>query len=130
MSGRPGAITPPRHVRSAVTTAAVNAGAYEVRTRETGYSTTTAELAEEGKCRLSGLVRTTSVAPGGIVCTSGTGGVYPSDLIIGVVEEVKNDTTNISSYAVISTQIDFSELRDVFIITSFRGMGVTAKAGG
>ena len=109
---------------------AVNAGAYEVRTRETGYSTTTAELAEEGKCRLSGLVRTTSVAPGGIVCTSGTGGVYPSDLIIGVVEEVKNDTTNISSYAVISTQIDFSELRDVFVITSFRGMGVTAKTGG
>ncbi|HBL41588.1 MAG TPA: hypothetical protein DDY98_08575 [Ruminococcaceae bacterium] len=108
----------------------VNAGAYEVRTRETGYSTTTAELAAQGKCRLSGLVRTTSVAPGGIVCTSGTGGIYPADLIIGVVDEVKNDTTNISSYAVISTQVDFSELRDVFVITSFRGMGVSTKIGG
>lgn len=109
---------------------AVNAGAYEVRTRETGYSTTTDELAAEGKCRLSGLERNTSVAPGGIVCTSGTGGVYPPDLIIGVVDEVKNDTTNISSYAVISIPVDFADLRDVFVITSFRGMGVSTKLGG
>lgn len=101
----------------------VNVSAYEVRTRESGYSTTTAELSKDGKCRLSGLVRTTAIAPGGIVCTSGVGGIYPADLIIGVVGEVKNDTTNISSYAVIDTQVDFKELRDVFIITSFRGMG-------
>lgn len=102
----------------------VNVGAYEVRTRESGYSTTTVDLAKEGKCCLSGLVRTTAIAPGGIVCTSGVGGIYPADLIVGTVEEVRNDTTNISSYAVINTQVDFTQLRDVFIITSFKGMGV------
>ncbi len=102
----------------------VNVSAYEVRTRESGYSTTTVDLAKEGKCSLSGLVRTTAIAPGGIVCTSGVGGIYPADLIIGTVEEVRNDTTNISSYAVINTQVDFAQLRDVFIITSFKGMGV------
>ncbi len=102
----------------------VNVSAYEVRTREAGYSTTKVDLAKEGKCCLSGLVRTTAIAPGGIVCTSGVGGIYPADLIIGTVEEVRNDTTNISSYAVINTQVDFSQLRDVFIITSFKGMGV------
>lgn len=102
----------------------VNVSAYEVRTRESGYSTTTVDLAKEGKCCLSGLVRTTAIAPGGIVCTSGVGGIYPADLIVGTVEEVKNDTTNISSYAVIKTQVDFTQLRDVFIITAFKGMGV------
>lgn len=102
----------------------VNVSAYEVRTRESGYSTTTVDLAKEGKCCLSGLVRTTAIAPGGIVCTSGVGGIYPADLIVGTVEEVRNDTTNISSYAVIKTQVDFAQLRDVFIITSFKGMGV------
>lgn len=102
----------------------VNVSAYEVRTRESGYSTTTVDLAKEGKCSLSGLVRTTAIAPGGIVCTSGVGGIYPADLIVGTVEEVKNDTTNISSYAVIKTQVDFTQLRDVFIITAFKGMGV------
>ncbi|MBR6634288.1 MAG: rod shape-determining protein MreC, partial [Clostridia bacterium] len=65
-----------------------------------------------------------AIAPGGIVCTSGVGGIYPADLIVGTVEEVKNDTTNISSYAVINTQVDFTQLRDVFIITQFKGMGV------
>lgn len=102
----------------------VNVSAYEVRTRESGYSNTTVDLAKEGKCCLAGLVRTTAIAPGGIVCTSGVGGIYPADLIVGTVEEVRNDTTNISSYAVIRTQVDFAQLRDVFIITSFKGMGV------
>ena len=102
----------------------VNVSAYEVRTRETGYSTTTVELAANNQCCLSGLVRSTAIAPGGIVCTSGVGGVYPADLIIGTVSEIKDDTTNISSYAVIDTQVDFSQLRDVFVITYFKGMGV------
>ena len=102
----------------------VNVSAYEVRTRESGYSTTTVELAANGQCCLSGLVRSTAIAPGGIVCTSGVGGVYPADLIIGTVSEIKDDTTNISSYAVIDTQVDFSQLRDVFVITYFKGMGV------
>ena len=102
----------------------VNVSAYEVRTRETGYSTTTVELAKNNQCCLSGLVRSTAIAPGGIVCTSGVGGVYPADLIIGTVSEIKDDTTNISSYAVIDTQVDFSQLRDVFVITYFKGMGV------
>ena len=102
----------------------VNVSADEVRTRESSFVTTNAELAKKGPCCLSGLVRSTSIAPGGIVCTSGVGGIYPADLIIGVVEEVKNDTTNISSYAVINSQVDFEQLRDVFVITEFRGMGV------
>ncbi len=102
----------------------VNVSAYEVRTRESGYSTTTVDLAAKNQCCLSGLVRSTAIAPGGIVCTSGIGGVYPADLIIGTVSEIKDDKTNISSYAVIDTQVDFSQLRDVFIITHFKGMGV------
>ncbi len=102
----------------------VSVSAYEVRTREASYVDTTYELAKNGQCRLAGLVRSTSVAPGGIVCTSGNGGKYPADLIIGVVGEVKDDTTNISAYAVVNTQVDFSQLRDVFVITDFRGMGV------
>lgn len=102
----------------------VNVSAYEVRTRESGYSTTTVDLAAQNKCCLSGLVRSTAIAPGGIVCTSGIGGVYPADLIVGTVSEIKDDTTNISAYAVIDTQVDFSQLRDVFVITYFKGMGV------
>ncbi len=108
----------------------VNVSAYEVRTRESGYATTSIELAQQGKCYLSGLVRSTAIAPGGIVCTSGVGGIYPADLILGTVEEVKDDTASISSYAVVKPDVDFSQLMDVFIITEFRGMGVGDSAGG
>lgn len=103
----------------------VNVSAYEVRTREQGFSTTTVELSQNGLCRLSGLVKTTAVAPGGIICTSGVGGIYPSDLIVGIVTEVLDDTHDISSYAVFESQVNFKELRDVFIITDFTGAGAS-----
>ncbi len=103
----------------------VNVSAYEVRTREQGFATTDAKLSADGLCRLSGLVRSTSVAAGGVVCTSGIGGIYPADLIIGIVREVRDDTRDISSYAVFEPQVDIPSLRDVFIITEFRGQGVS-----
>lgn len=102
----------------------VNVSAYETRTGDSGYVKTDIALSKNGQCALSGLKRDTAIAPEGIVCTSGVGGIYPADLIIGIVEEVKNDTTNISSYAVINSPVDFANLRDVFVITDFRGMGV------
>ncbi|MCR5484182.1 MAG: rod shape-determining protein MreC [Clostridiales bacterium] len=97
----------------------VNISAYEVRTRESGFVETAAVDVRNGQCRLSGLKRSTQIAPGGIVCTSGTGGIYPRDLLIGEVKEIKEADENISAYAVIKPFTDIEELIDVFIITSF-----------
>lgn len=101
----------------------VNISAYEVRSREDAYISNTAELSVTGLCRLSGLSRATAVLPGGIVCTSGVGGVYPRDLIIGTVKEVKDQETDLSSYAVIEPGVDFSKIIDIAVITSFMGQG-------
>ena len=97
----------------------VNISAYETRTRESGYVETDSSMAKDGLCRLSGIERTTQIAPGGMVCTSGTGGIYPKDLMIGKVTEIADATENISSYAVIKPYVDFSKLIDLFIITGF-----------
>ncbi len=105
----------------------VKISAYEVRTRETGFTTTTSELTREQLCRLSGLDRNTSIATGGIVCTSGVGGIYPRDLILGTVKEVKNDSHDISSYATIVPGFNISKLEDVLVITDFEGQGVTVS---
>lgn len=99
----------------------VNVSAYEVRTREQGFATSTIELSKEGLARLSGLERSTAIAPEGIVCTSGVGGIYPRDLIIGTVREVLNDEHDISSYAVLEPGADIAHLQDVFVITDFEG---------
>ena len=101
----------------------VNIGAYEVRSREDGYIENTARLALSEFCCLAGLERTTAVLPGGLVCTSGVGGVFPRDLIIGTVTELGDRETDISSYAVVKPEVDFAGLIDVFVITSFLGQG-------
>jgi rod shape-determining protein MreC len=68
---------------------------------------------------LSGLDGNTVVTSGGIVCTSGIGGIYPRGLIIGTVTNVEADEANVSSNAIVKPDIDITTLQDVFIITDF-----------
>ena len=101
----------------------VHVSAYEVRSREEGIVSGETALAADGLCRLSGLSRDTAVAEGGIVCTAGVGGVYPRDLILGSVREVVDETTDVSTYAVLEPGIDFHELTDAFVLIDFAGKG-------
>ena len=71
----------------------VNIGALESATREYGYVSGDAALYKDGLCKLSGLDASTSVVGGGVVCTSGAGGVFPDGLLIGQVKAVHNDNT-------------------------------------
>ncbi len=104
----------------------VNISAIEVKTRETAYITTTIEFSGKGNCILSGLERTTGVTPGGIILTSGIGGLYPKGLIIGTVSEVCESNYDLSNYAVIEPGVNIKELEDVFVITDFEGQGIEA----
>lgn len=101
----------------------VSAAAYEIRSGETGYTQTTTKLGVEGLIKLSGLSRSTAVAPGGIVCTSGVGGVFPRGLIIGTVTVVEKEEGDISYYAEVKPEIEISEVQDAFVITDFEGKG-------
>lgn len=105
----------------------VSVSVYEVRTRETGYVSNNSTLAGSGLVKVTGLNRKTSVTAGGVVCTSGVGGVFPRDLIIGTVKEVKDDEHNISSYLVVEPGNDIKDIENVLIITSFDGQGVTGS---
>lgn len=99
----------------------INVSSYEVRTRDLGYVTTTVALAEEGLCHMPGLSASTAVTVGGIVCTSGVGGIYPRELIIGNVIDVADGTVDISASAIIRPGVDFSQITDVLVITDFNG---------
>ncbi len=99
----------------------INISCYEVRSREDGYTENTSLLALGGLSKFTGLTRSTSVQAGGIVCTSGVGGKFPRDLIIGTVKEVKDSETDISTYATIEPGVNVQNLIDVFVITDFLG---------
>ena len=104
----------------------VNIGAFESGTREYGYVSGAEDLYNDGLCKLYGLDSSTSIVSGGIVCTSGAGGVFPDGLIIGEVAAVKNDDVSASYYAEVKPFMDPSEISDVFVITSFEGQGETS----
>lgn len=99
----------------------VSVSVYEIRTREDCYTVSDAALAKAGLIRISGLSRSTPVVPGGIICTSGSGGVFPKDLIVGTVSEVVNEETDISAYASVKPGVDSREITDIFVITYFNG---------
>ena len=114
-------VTPTQCTVSTILNPKVNVSAYEVRTRDMGFVTSTVALSKEGHCLMPGLSSSTAVTVGGIVCTSGVGGIFPRDLIIGNIVDVVDGTVDISASAIIEPGVDFSEITDVFIITDFDG---------
>ena len=101
----------------------VNIGALESGTREYGSISGDGSFFKDGLCKLSGLDASTSVVGGGIVCTSGAGGVFPDGLLIGEVVSVYDDDVSAGFYASVKPFADLSKISDVFVITSFEGQG-------
>ncbi len=106
----------------------VNVGATESKTRESGFVTTDAHYAENGRCLLRGLERSTQIMPGALVITSGVGGLYPKGLLIGTALQVLESDVDLTAYAVLEPAVDYAALEDVFVITDFKGQGTEQPA--
>ena len=76
-------------------------------------------LMGEGKLKLTFLPENSQLMSGDLVTTSGRGGVYPSGIVAGHVEEVRTDASGIGQYAVIAPETDLDNLKQVFIIKDF-----------
>lgn len=108
----------------------VKVGAYDTRTDDSGIVSGSAKLAKNGQCRLNNLTRDCTVAIGDNIITSGGGGIFPEGLMIGSVNTMGQDSGDITSYAVIDTAVDFDNLRNVMVITSFEGQTTIEKRSG
>ena len=76
-------------------------------------------LMSEGKLKLSYLPENSELISGDLVTTSGRGGVYPSGLVAGHVEEVRTEASGMTQYAVIVPETDLDGLKQVFVIKDF-----------
>lgn len=112
-------VNPTSAVVRSISDPSVNVAAYEIRTGELGYVSSSYDTAVNGGCRLSGLDKSTGISKGGIVCTSGTGGIFPKDLIIGTVSAVEQSSTDLTSYATLNLAVDSKDIHDCFVITAF-----------
>ncbi len=98
-------------------------GAIAKETGESGVISSDIQFANSGKVRLNYLTRDTQVQPGAIITTSGTGGMFPGDLLIGRVDSVERSNTDSSFYAIVTPYVDVKTVSDVFVITDFDGKG-------
>ena len=95
-------------------------GALDNRTNDSGIISGSIEIAKKGQTKFYNLARSCSVAVGDYVITSGEG-VFPAGLLIGTINSIGNDRYNTSLFATVEPFADIDEIRDVMVITDFKG---------
>lgn len=96
-----------------------NAAGVISRTRENGIITGSADYAADGQCVLTNLDRATEARKGDQVITTGLGGLFPANLLVGTVQEVVPEQSGKSSSAVILPGADPRTVKHVFIVTEY-----------
>lgn len=64
------------------------------------------------------------LSPGEILLTSGLGGNFPSDILVGQVVEVKKSEAQLFQTAIVQPAIDFATLRAVLVIRNFATINI------
>ena len=99
--------------------ASTSIGACIERTGALGLVEGNFALASNGICRITYLPADADVRVGDRVVTSGTGGIYPRDLVIGYVTEVIPDEFSRTLTATVRPAAVLDDLDRVMIITSY-----------
>ncbi|MBQ6877306.1 MAG: rod shape-determining protein MreC [Oscillospiraceae bacterium] len=108
------------HVRT-ILDISVEAGVYDTSTRDSGIVTGDIKLSAERLCKLKFLPIDSGIANGNLIATSGIGGVFPKDLVVGTVRSIEVDSSGLSLTAVIEPAADIENVTDVLVIKSFNG---------
>lgn len=97
----------------------VSVGAIISRTRDSGLAGGDVVYAKDKQCTMTLIARDTLASRGDTVITTGLGGVFPKNLIIGTVEDILPETSGTSMYAVIEPVEDVESIKMVMVITEF-----------
>ena len=65
-----------------------------------------------------------SILPGDLVLTSGLGGSYPSNILVGQVSGIRSRDQDIFQRATLQPVVDFSQLDIVLVITNFKPVDI------
>lgn len=104
---------------STVVDATIEMGGLITRTSSAGILKGDFALMTEGRLKLSYLPEEVDFIAGDEVVTSGMGGVYPSGLLVGYVEEIHSEPSGMARYAAVTPAVTLSDLIEVFVITDF-----------
>ncbi|HEY9814964.1 MAG TPA: rod shape-determining protein MreC, partial [Candidatus Obscuribacterales bacterium] len=78
-----------------------------------------------GEVGLEFIPQDAAIEPGDLVLTSGLGGNYPDNLLIGQVTGVRKRPFELYQTATVQPVVDFSKLNIVLVVTNFRPVDVS-----
>lgn len=98
-------------------------GALDKITRDSGVVTGSVNYADNNQTAFTKISASNTIKPGDIIVTTGISGIYPANLVVGQVKELKYDEFDTSLYAVVEPYENIKSVTDVVIITGFTGQG-------
>ena len=78
-----------------------------------------------GEIVLNMISQNATVQAGDLVMTSGLGGNYPANIVIGQVVTIRNEASSLFQSASIQPAVDFSQLEIVLVITNFQPIEIS-----
>ena len=106
-------------------------GAIDSRTLDSGIITGNSLYSDENLTTLTAISADHSIQVGDILVSSGLSGIYPSNLVLGEVIELKIDPYDTTTLAVVRPFEDIRTVSDVVVVTDFTGKGeVQTPEGG
>lgn len=78
-----------------------------------------------GEIELDMISKNATIQPGELVLTSGLGGKYPANLVIGQVVTIRSEAYSLFQSASVQPAVDFSQLEIVLIIMNFQPEDIT-----
>ncbi|HEX8991798.1 MAG TPA: rod shape-determining protein MreC [Anaerolineales bacterium] len=78
-----------------------------------------------GDVSLNLISQDATVNPGDLILTSGLGGGFPADLIVGQIVNIRKLPAELFQQATVQPAVDFSQLQIVLVITNFRAIDTT-----
>ncbi len=125
-NGLVGFISSVNAVTSKVTTILspdLQAGAVDKRTKDSGVVAGSALYADENRTTLTKIDANAKIKKDDIITTSGIGGIYPENLIVGKVSEINYDKYDATKYAVVTPYENIKKVTDVVVLTDFKNKG-------
>lgn len=78
-----------------------------------------------GEITLEMVSQDVDLQPGELILTSGLGGGYPADILVGQVVSVRSTETDLFQSATVQSVVEFNSLQAVLVITNFRPVDIS-----
>ncbi len=101
----------------------IKVGCEDIKTGDMGIVTGNATCCDDNLTTFTKIPSENTMQQGDVIATSGVGGMFPANLIVGEIKEISFDEYDATKYAVIEPYEDIRRVTGVLVITDFTTRG-------